>query len=64
MWVLAIYVAIMFVFDVVDYFIGIAIADFWSDAIALPVFLSCYFLTLWIAWVIAVRIAESMKLEN
>lgn len=64
MWVLLIYVALMVGFDVVDYFIGSAVSMYWSDAVSLPIFLACYFVTLWLAWVIAVRIAESMKLTS
>jgi hypothetical protein len=64
MWVLLIYVALMIGFDVVDYFIGSAVSIFWSDTLSLPIFLFCYFATLWLAWVIAVRLAESLKLTR
>ena len=64
MWVLLIYVALMAAGDVLDYFVGSAISTYWSDTLSLPIFLACYFFTLWLAWVVAVRIAESMKLET
>jgi len=64
MWVLLIYVALMIAFDFVDYLIGSAISRYWSDAASLPIFLACYFGTLWISWVIAVRIAERWKLTT
>ena len=32
--------------------------NMWRDPISLPIFLACYFFTLAIAWVLAVRIAE------
>jgi hypothetical protein len=64
MWVLLIYVALMIGFDFVDYVIGSAVSRFYSDALSLPVFLFCYFGTLWLAWIIAVRIAESLKLTR
>jgi hypothetical protein len=64
MWVLLIYVGLMIGGDFIDYGIGSAAAAMWGDSISLIVFLSCYFFTLWLAWVIAVRIAESMKLTN
>ena len=64
MWVLAIYVVLMIIGDIIDYFIGAAVSRTWGDAISLPVFLACYFATLAIAWVIAVRIAESWKLTT
>jgi hypothetical protein len=50
--------------DVLDYFIGSAAASIWGDAISLPIFLACYFATLAIAWVVAVHIAERMKLTT
>ncbi len=64
MWVLLIYVVLMIVGDILDYFIGSAAASMWGDAISLPIFLACYFATLAIAWVIAVQIAERMKLTS
>jgi hypothetical protein len=64
MWVLLIYVALMAAFDVIDYFIGAAVSRYWSDTIGLPIFLACYFGSLWLAWVIAVRIAESARLTR
>jgi hypothetical protein len=64
MWVLLIYVILMIAGDILDYFIGSAAASSWGDAISLPIFLACYFATLAIAWVIAVQIAERMKLTT
>ena len=64
MWVLAIYVALMFGFGLVDFGIGTIISREWSDAASLPIFLGSYFFTLWLAWVIAVRIAESFRLTR
>ncbi len=64
MWVLLIYVALMIGFDFVDYVIGSAVSKFWSDTASLPIFLACYFGTLWLAWIIAVRVAESLKLTR
>ena len=64
MWVLVIYVVLMIMGDFIDFGIGAFVSHTWSDAISLPVFLACYFLTLWLAWVIAVRIAERMRLTT
>ena len=64
MWVLAIYVVLMVIGDFVDYGIGLAVSNYWSETASLPIFLACYFATLAIAWLIAVRIAESMKLTS
>ena len=62
MWLLLIYVVLMIVGDLIDYGIGAVVARTWSDAISLPVFLACYFFTLWLAWVIALKISERLKL--
>ena len=62
MWVLVIYVILMLLGDLLDFAIGAFVSREWSDAISLPVFLACYFFTLWLAWVLAVRIAEKLRL--
>jgi hypothetical protein len=64
MWVLLIYVALMIIGDLIDFVIGHFISVTWSDAISLPIFLACYFFTLWLAWVIAVRVAEKFRLAT
>jgi hypothetical protein len=64
MWVLLIYVVLMMIGDVIDFLIGAAVSRTWGDPISLPVFLASYFLTLWLAWVIAVRIAERARLTT
>ena len=62
MWLLLIYVVLMIVGDLLDFAVGAFVSREWSDAISLPVFLACYFFTLWLAWVIAVRTAEKLQL--
>jgi hypothetical protein len=64
MWVLLIYVVLMIIGDMLAYAIGAVSSHMWGDAISLPIFLACYFVALGIAWLIAVRIAESMKLTS
>ena len=64
MWVLLIYVVLMIVGDLIDVGIGSIASNMWGDPISLPIFLACYFVTLALAWVIAVRIAERMKLTT
>jgi hypothetical protein len=64
MWVLLIYVVLMVIGDLIDFLIGAAVSKYWSDAISLPVFLGCYFATLWLAWVAAVWIAERSRLTT
>lgn len=57
MWLLAIYSLLMVAGDFLDYFIGLFIERVWPAA-SLPSFLGMYFLTLWLAWVIAVRLTK------
>jgi hypothetical protein len=64
MWVLAIYVVLMIIGDALDIAIGAAVSHYWSDTASLPIFLACYFATLVLAWVLAVKIAESRKLTT
>ena len=64
MWVLLIYVVLMIAGDIVDVGIGSVASNMWGDPISLPIFLACYFITLALAWVAAVKIAESMKLTT
>jgi len=64
MWVLLIYVVLMIAGDVIDVGIGSVASNLWGDPISLPIFLACYFATLAIAWIAAVKIAESMKLTT
>ena len=64
MWVLLIYVVLMIAGDVIDVGIGAMASNMWGDAISLPIFLACYFATRAIAWVVAVKIAESMRLTT
>jgi hypothetical protein len=64
MWVLLIYVILMILGDLLDFGIGAVVSKAYSDAISLPIFLACYFFTLWFAWVIAVKISEKLKLYS
>jgi hypothetical protein len=55
MWLLAVYLVLMITGDLIAYGIGRFIEYEWPQA-SLPAFLAMYFLFLWIAWLIAVRI--------
>lgn len=57
MWLLMIYLALMITGDIIAYVIGLAI-ERKMPAASLPAFLAMYFLFLWVAWVIAVRITR------
>jgi hypothetical protein len=51
------YVALMITGDVIAYIIGLGI-ERTAPAASLPAFLAMYFLFLWVAWIIAVRITQ------
>ena len=57
MSLLVVYVALVIAGDVLAYFIGLGI-ERTAPAASLPAFLAMYFLFLWVAWLIAVRITQ------
>jgi len=57
MSLLIVYVALMITGDLVAYLIGLVIERTVPGA-SLPAFLAMYFLFLWVAWVIAVRVTQ------
>jgi hypothetical protein len=57
MLLLVVYLVLMIMGDLVAYGIGRVIESQWPAA-SLPAFLAMYFLFLWVAWVIAVKITE------
>jgi hypothetical protein len=58
MYLLVVYVALVLVGDVADYLIGLFVERMWGDQASLVVFLALYFIFLWVAWVVAVKITE------
>ena len=62
MTLLIYYLALMVAGTIVSILIGLW-ADRFSPNLGMTVFLCLYFATLWVAWVIAVRITEPKKLE-
>ena len=58
MYLLIVYIALVLVGDVADYVIGLFVERMWGSQASLVVFLVLYFVFLWIAWVVAVKITE------
>jgi hypothetical protein len=56
MWLLIVYVGLVLVGDVADYLIGLVVEQMWGPQASLVVFLALYFVFLWVAWVVAVKI--------
>jgi hypothetical protein len=57
------YVACMIAGDFVAYFIGLFVEREWGSHVSLIVFLALYFLSLWVAWIIAVWATEPKKAD-
>ena len=55
MQLLAVYVVLVVVGEFGAYLIGRSV-EHWSEAASLPVFLACFILVFWIAWILAVRL--------
>jgi hypothetical protein len=48
------YIVLVMLGDVLTYFVGLGVEREWGSNTSLWVFLTLYFLVLWIAWVLAV----------
>jgi len=57
-YLLIVYIVLMLVGDAVDYLVGLAVERMWGPQASLIVFLVLYFVSLWVAWVVAVKITE------
>ena len=57
MQLIAYYVAFMVAGDFADYLIGLVVERIWPQA-SLLIFLALYFVFLWVAWLLAVRVTE------
>jgi hypothetical protein len=51
------YVVFMVAGDFVDYFIGLVVERIWPQA-SLLIFLLLYFASLWVAWLLAVKMTQ------
>jgi len=51
------YVGFMVAGDVLDYLIGLVVERVWPQA-SLLIFLLLYFIFLWVAWLVAVKLTE------
>jgi hypothetical protein len=57
MKLIAYYIVLLLVGDVIAVLLGLWIETIWP-AMSMPIFLVLYFLVLWVAWIIAVRMTE------
>ncbi len=57
MMLIVAYVVFVVVGEFVAYLIG-RVVEQWSTTAGLPVFLACFFIVFWVAWVLAVKVTE------
>jgi uncharacterized membrane protein (DUF485 family) len=57
MRLLVFYVAFVVIGEFGSYLVGRTV-EAWSTTAGLPVFLACFFIVFWAAWVLAVRVTE------
>jgi hypothetical protein len=58
MWLIVVYLGLMITGDVLAYLMGLFVERMWGSTVSLPFFLFMYFLLLWVAWLIAVKLTE------
>jgi hypothetical protein len=64
MQLLAYYVAFMITGDFLAYFIGLVIERQFGGQVSLIAFLTLYFLSLWVSWLLAMRVTEPKHAEG
>lgn len=57
MQLLAVYVVFVVIGEFGAYLVGRSVEHWWPT-FSLPIFLGCFFLVFWIAWLLAVRLTE------
>jgi hypothetical protein len=58
MRLIAVYIVFVLIGDLVAYFIGRTMEHFLTQSLSLTVFLACFFVVFWLAWVLAVRVTK------
>jgi len=58
MKLIAVYVVFVVIGDVVAYVVGRSAEHWLTQSLSLTIFLGCFFVVFWLAWVLAVRVTE------
>ncbi|MBI3704705.1 MAG: hypothetical protein HY244_12885 [Rhizobiales bacterium] len=58
MRLIAVYIVFVLIGDTGSYLVGRTMEQFLSQSISLTIFLSCFFIVFWLAWVLAVRVTK------
>ena len=57
MQIIAVYVVLVLIGEFGAYLLGRTV-EHWSPSASLPVFLACFFVVFWVAWLLAVRLTK------
>jgi hypothetical protein len=57
MWLLITYIGLALVGNTAIYFFGLVVERMWPAA-SLPVYLALFFVVMWLAWLVAVKLTE------
>jgi uncharacterized membrane protein len=58
MKLIAFYIVFVLIGDLIAYFVGRTMEQFATQSLSLTVFLACFFVVFWVAWVLAVRVTK------
>ena len=58
MMLIAVYIVFVLIGDFGAYLIGRTMEQFLTQSLSLTVFLACFFIVFWLAWVLAVRVTK------
>jgi hypothetical protein len=58
MQLIAVYIVFVLIGDAIAYVLGRLMEQFVTESVSLTVFLSCFFIVFWAAWVLAVKVTE------
>ncbi len=58
MKLIAVYIVLVLIGDAIAYFIGRTMEHFATQSLSLTVFLGCFFVVFWAAWLLAVRLTK------
>jgi hypothetical protein len=57
------YLVLLAIGDMLTYFVGLLVEREWGSDASMIAFLALYFVTLWVAWVLAVWLTEPKKVD-
>jgi hypothetical protein len=58
MKLIAVYIVFVLIGDTISYAVGRTMEQFATQSLSLTVFLACFFVVFWLAWVLAVKVTE------